>query len=422
MRSPFIANVFHRFPTPVRRRISRLKERYGAWASKRRLRPIRLDACLLGGDNGVSASNFARMVGDIRRASRIIAEWPHVKLLRQYDLMGERVWERNTFEQTEYYKNAAINIELCGRYFDAVKAEQIQVGARRFVNLYRGVGEAASPQIGQSDVKNLNEHVTVHPIADSAYYQVADGHHRLAIAYTKGIREVRARIESRPVTTPVQELLLNVLWLNGRREIYQPIDSPEVSGWVLVRRCTDRLAMMKEFLHSEGLMPPASTSYLDVACSYGWFVSEFQKMGFHAQGVERDPNAISVGEVIYGLDRHQICRSDAVGFLRSAQVKYDITSCFSLAHHYRLNRLNATAEELVQSLDSATRRVMFFDMGQEHEEFFSGGRLAGWNPDHIHRWLEDNTSFARIVRLGKDEDAVAPFEKSYGRTLFACIR
>jgi hypothetical protein len=386
------------------------------------LKPIRVDACLLGGDNGVPAANFARMVGDIRRASRPIRQWPHVKLLLQYQSIGDRIWEQHIFEDTDYYRNAALNIEICGRYFDAVAPGQIQLGARRFVNCYRGIGECLPPQEGQSDEWNANEYITVHPVKDSAYYQVSDGHHRLAIAYMKEIREVQGLILQPPVTTPVQDLLLDCLWLKRRREIYQPIDSPEVAGWVLVRRCSDRLAKMTEFLRAEGLMPPASASYLDVASSYGWFVSEMAKAGFRAEGVERDPSAISVGKVMYGLRPEQAHRSDAVTFLRSLQDRYDVTSCFSLAHHYLLNHLNASAEELLHLLDSATRSVMFFDMGQSHEEFFSGGSFAGWDPDHIHRWLETNTAFTRIVRLGEDEDAVPPFQSSYGRTLFACVR
>jgi hypothetical protein len=61
-------------------------------------------------------------------------------------------------------------------------------------------------------------------------------------------------------------------------------------------------------------------------------------------------------------------------------------------------------------------------MGQSHEEFFSGRSFVGWNPDYIGKWLKDNTKFSRIVPLGEDEDAVPPFQKSYGRMLFACVR
>jgi hypothetical protein len=422
MLSSLISGVCHNCPKLVRQKILSLKKSCERVAVKIRLKPIRVDACLLGGDNGVSAACYACLVHDIRRASRPISEWPHVKLLRQFESIGDRIWEPQIFKETDYYRNAVLGIEICGRYFDAVVPEQIQIGARRFVNCYRGVQETLPPMEGQSDELNEHDYITVQPVKESACYQVCDGHHRLAIAYMKGIREVRGFISPPAVMTPLQELLFDVLRLKGRRGLYQPIDSPEVAGWVLVRHCSDRLAKMTEFLRAEGLMPPVSNSYLDVASSYGWFVSEMSKVGFRAEGVERNPAAISIGKMMYGLRPEQVHRADAVGFLRALQDKYDVTSCLSLAHHYILNRLNVSAEELIHLLDLATRRVMFFDMGQSHEEFFSGGTYVGWDPDHIHQWLKANTTFTRIVRLGEDEDAVPPFQRSFGRMLFACLR
>ncbi|MHB1960243.1 MAG: hypothetical protein ACYCO5_14620, partial [Acidobacteriaceae bacterium] len=128
----------------------------------------------------------------------------------------------------------------------------------------------------------------------------------------------------------------------------------------------------------------------------------------------------SVGKVMYGLRQEQVHRSDSVTFLRALQGRYDVTSCFSLIHHYFLNRLNVSPEELLHLLDSATGRVMFFDMGQSHE--YPGEKLQGWDPDRIHAWLQDNTTFTRVVRLGPDEDAVPPNQRNFGRMLFACLR
>ncbi|MGA2170218.1 MAG: polysaccharide biosynthesis C-terminal domain-containing protein [Terracidiphilus sp.] len=419
--SSMIMNACRRhLPKSVRERAWSLQRSYKGIALKRKLVPIRVDACLQGGDNGVSAATFARMIGDIRRASRPISEWPQVKLLREYDSVGERLWEQGVFERTDYYRNAVLNIELFGRYFDAVAPDQVQWGARRFVHAYLGLDGSLPSQVVPNYERDPYEYIAVHPVKDSTCYQVSEGHHRLALAYMQGVREVPGLILQPPVTTPVQELLLDVLWLKGRRELYQPIDSPEVAGWVLVRRCADRLAKMTELLRAEGLMPPASSSYLDVACSYGWFVSEMQKAGFQAEGVERDPSAISVGQTMYGLKPDQVHRSDVVSFLRKHQNGFDVTSCFSLAHHYILNRLNVSAEELLGLVDEATRRVMFFDMGQSHE--YPGEKLDGWDPDHIHHWLEANTTFRRIVRLGGDEDAVPPNRRIFGRMLFACVR
>jgi len=419
--SPLLLRAYRRgLPASTRQRLSGLRKRYKGIALRMKMAPIRVEACLQGGDNGVSAASFARMTGDLRRASRPISEWPHVKLLREYDRIGERLWEQEVFEETDYYRNAVLNIELFGRYFDAVVPDQVHWGARRFAYAYRGLnGELSSQKVPDYE-RDPSEYIAVRPIKHSACYQVAEGHHRLAIAYLQGAREVRGLILQPSVTTPIQDLLLDVSWLKGRRELYQPIESPELREWVLVRRCSDRLTKMTEFLGAEGLMPPASDSYLDVACGYGWFVTEMQKAGFRAEGVERDPSAIAVGKVMYGLHPKQLHRSDAVGFLQALQSSYDVLSCFSLAHHFLLNRSGVTAEELLHLLDSATGRVMFFDMGQSHE--YPGEKLAGWDPDHIHHWLEVNTTFSRIVRLGEDEDSVPPFQGSFGRTLFACIR
>jgi O-antigen/teichoic acid export membrane protein len=403
-----------------RQRMLHIRETCIGIASKLKLVPIRVDLCLRGGDSGVTATIFSRMVGDFRYASRTIAEWPHVKLLQQYDDMGERIWEQEIFENTDYYRNAALNIEIFGRYFDAVLPDQIQWGARRFAYAYHGLDMSTLPQRIPNYERNPYEYIAVRPVKDSAYYQVCEGHHRLAMAYMKGQITVRGLILKPAVSTPVQDMLRDVLWLNGRKELYQPISSPEVSRWVLVRRCSDRQAKMADFLRAKCLMPPASCSYLDVACSYGWFVSEMSMIGFHAVGVERDPMAISVGRLMYDIQPEQIHRSDAVTYLRSRQDQYDVISCLSLAHHYVINRLNASAEELLHLLDSATRRVLFFEMGEGRE--YPGSKLEGWDVDYIHRWLEANSTFTRIVRLGVDEDSIPPNRKNFGRMLFACLR
>jgi hypothetical protein len=404
---------------PVRRRISRTRETCARLASKLKRKTINLDACLLGGDSGFSSSAFARKIGDPRRASRPISEWPHVKLLRQYDSIGEQIWDPEVFKNTEYFQNAALNIEMFGRYHNAVAPDQVHWGARRFVDVHRGLKETLPIQDGEFYERD-SEEIAVRPVMHSTCYHVLEGHHRLAIAYMKGARQARALIKQPAALTPLQELLLDATWLKGRRELYQPINSPEVTGWTLVRRCSDRLEKMKAFLDAEDLMPPASSTYLDVASCYGWFVSEMAKAGFQAEGVELDPTAISIGTLMYGLKPEQLHRSDSVAFLQPLQRRYDVTSCMSLMHHYLLNRQNLSAEELLHLLDSATGRVLFFDMGQSHE--YPGPELRGWDPDHIHKWLRANTTFKRIVRLGQDEDSVPPNQSNFGRMLFACVR
>jgi hypothetical protein len=414
------ATYTKRLPILARQNIANFRRSYRVFKLKMRLAPIPVDACLRGGDNGVPVATFARMIGDLRHASSPISEWPHVKLLREYDSIGERLWEPEIFKQTDYYKNACLNIELFGKYFDAVIPAQIQWGAKRFTYAYRELDVHAIHADIPNYERNPYEYIAVNPIKDSSCFQVSEGHHRLAIAYMKGVHTVSGLILKSTVSTPLQDLLLDCSWLKGRRELYQPIDSPEVATWTLVRRCSDRLAKMTEFLRAEGLMPSESSSYLDVASAYGWFVAEMGKAGFRSQGVERDPTSISVGRVMYGLRPEQVHRGDVVTYLQTLQDKYDITSCLSLAHHYIMYRANTSAEDLLHLMDSATRRVMFFDMGESHEYLVK--ELQGWDADHIHRWLEANTTFSRIIRLGKDEDSVPPNQKNFGRMLFACVR
>ncbi|MGB0064625.1 MAG: methyltransferase domain-containing protein [Terracidiphilus sp.] len=392
------------------------------FVARMKMDPIPVEACLLGDENGTSAATFARMSGDLLRASRPISEWPHVKLLRQFERLGSGIWDQGVFEETPYFRNAAFNIEIFGHYFDAVTPDEVRGGARRFIRACFGEDRFPGPAQPPDWERDPDEHVTARRVKYSSCFQVRDGHHRLAAAYVKGQKTVQGFILEPAVTTPLQDLLLDVLWLKGRRELYQPIDSPEVADWALVRHCTDRAAKMLDFLRAQNSMPPASRSYLDVACSYGWFVKEMSKSGFAAQGVESDPTAILVGQLMYGLRTDQIHRSDAVSFLKSNRTRFDVVSCFSLAHHFLLHRHNSTIEDLLHLLDAATGSILFFDMGEAHEHEFWGNRLEGWNADHIHNWLKENTTFKEIRRLGKDKDAVPPFQSCYSRTLFACTR
>ena len=292
--------------------------------------------------------------------------------------------------------------------------------ARRFIGWYvSGAGTEIPFDSGHS---KSNDPIRVRPIRYSDCYQIIDGHHRLAIAHARGKTAARVRVHSPAVLTPLQSLLLDVLWQNGRRELYQPIDSPELKkGWSLVRRCSDRFAKMRGFLETQGLLPPTLRTYLDIGSSYGWFVSAMKELGFDAHGVERDPFAIAVGSIVYGIETGRCVRSDCVRFLEEGHPRYDVTSCFSVLHHFALGRGAIGPEEFIRLIDRATDKVLFFDTGQNNEAWFRRS-LPEWNPDYIESWLAANTTFTRFHRLGIDEDAAPPFHENYKRMLFACTR
>jgi hypothetical protein len=196
--------------------------------------------------------------------------------------------------------------------------------------------------------------------------------------------------------------------------------------------------MMQRYLAAKDIR---SGSYLDICCSYGWFVAQMGRRGFQAFGIDRDNAAICVGRIAYDLDDSATLVADLTTFLdepeRQYRVRrriahapaespapgsrYDIVSCFSVLHHYVLGAIPGSAADFIRKVDALTGKVLFFDTGECHEGWFKE-RLVGWNADFITKWLKENTSFARIEMLGTDADNVAPYGNQYQRHLFACSR
>lgn len=387
-------------------------------------RVVPIDKLLCGGEHGLPAAPYARHTGDFRRPSTPISQSPHVRFLEEYQRVGEEIFQPERFRQTAYFANAAQCISVVGQYFDCTSEDQVVEIARGFVNRFLGKERTNGELRSAPEFSSPDSMVRVRPIEFSDCYEIVDGNHRLAIAYMRGEKTHPVLVYFPATRTPLQQLLLDYAWcaMRGETEIYQPVESPELGAyWVRIRRCTDRLDMMKKFLEENAGLLPEHPTYLDVACSYGWFVRAFDEMGFKARGVEIDWAAGEIGRRVYGLAEGQVTRSDAVRFLQSNTGTFDVVSCFSLLHHFVMNRASVSAEEMLRLIDRATGKVLFFDTGQDHEEWFRES-LAGWNADRIERWVLENSTFTKVQRLGTDTDNVPPFEKNYARTLFACTR
>ncbi|MGW0228640.1 hypothetical protein ACWDWO_10035 [Actinopolymorpha singaporensis] len=437
---------------------------------------VPLDRLLLGIQDGVPAAPYAAEFDDLLWASTPITRGPHADLLRLAAEHGELTDE--AILASPYAEHARRCLLLTGRYFWATDERGVVEVARSFLARAAAAGPpggvpspiavgtavgtavagAAGPDRATGTVQTTgatngptkgpgtgpatastpdsggelvragqsgpSDPILVAPIRDSDCFQVLDGHHRLALLAHRGAESASVKVKRVAVTTPLQDLLGQMSWIGGKKELYQPIDAPELQrSWTTVRRCTDRLSMMERRLATEGIDGPGH-SYLDVACCYGWFVHRMEERGFAAEGIERDPLAPRLAAGVYGLDPARITVGDAVEFLRAARDagrKWDVVSCFSLLHHFVLGRASVSAEELAGLLDSVTGRVLFLDTGQEHEAWFARS-LRGWDTEHVHRFLTTHTSFDRVVDLGPDEDAVAPYADNYGRHLFAGIR
>ncbi|MDN3352503.1 hypothetical protein [Actinomadura sp. DC4] len=365
---------------------------------------VPIDRLLLGAQGGWTAREFAERTDDLLWPSTRLIDGPHVDLLRRTDPSDEEILA------SPYGRLARRCIDAGGHYFGARDDAGIVAGAR---SLLSGEPRERRPQqSGRLDP------ILVAPIRGSDHYQVLDGHHRLAHAAVRGETTARVVTKWLPVTTPLQDLLLRMSWLDGTKELYQPIEAPELEqSWTTVRRCTDRLEKMTKLLAERGI----TGSYLDVASCYGWFVAEMGRTGLDAQGLERDPLAVPLGRATYGLREGQIGTGDAVELLAYSDRVYDVVSCFSLLHHFVLGRGSVGPEALVKLLDRATGKVLFLDTGQENEAWFRTS-LEGWNAGTIADFLRRHTTFGEIIDLGPDDDARPPYADNYGRHLFACIR
>lgn len=401
-------------PAPVRAPMSKALLRR-PWTSS-----VPIDSLLLGSQAGLSGADFAIATRDLLWPSTRVVDGPHTALLERAVAEQPNCLTDDEILDSSYAALARDCIRVRKHFFGATDDAGILRLARSTIARHLGAEPAGGPPIAATDPGGS---ILVARVRGSSTHQVLDGHHRVASMAVKGAHTAPVTVKWLPVQTPLQELLSRMSWIGGTRELYQPVDAPELERWTLVRKCTDRLAKMRTVLAAERLVPSAedSLSYLDVASCYGWFVKQMELLGFAASGMERDPLALQVGEATYDLSPDRVEIGDCVELLRATQNRFDVVSCFSLLHHFVLGRGSIGPEELVRLLDTVTGRILFLDTGQEHEEWFMES-LPGWSTEYITVFLKQYTSFDRILDLGPDEDAVGPYAANYRRHLFACVR
>lgn len=388
-----------------------LRDRF-VTAGPHRIVTVRVDRLLMGGEQGYDGTTWSELTENPARCSTGVVDSPHVNLLQQHAVEGQGVLQADLFPRTRYARNAAEVIQHTGSYFGARNTSEVSDRARSFVDWSPTKERDLHP--AETSPGQL---IRVRPIRYSDCYQVIDGMHRLAHQIALGAADIEVAVATRSTTTPVQNILLAMSWLQGRRELYQPVPFPEVQTWPLVRHCTDRLEMMQAVIPER----TRGGSYLDVGCSYGWFVSEMAKRGFTTGGVELDPRAPRLGQLAYGLECSRVQVGEAVEFLRGRALDFDVVSCFSLLHHFVMGRGPCGAEEFIRLLDETSRHILFLDTGESHETWLAD-QLPDWNARFVEAWLRKHTKFSEIRALGRDKDSSGRYRGNYGRMLFACIR
>jgi len=372
---------------------------------------IEIDKILLGGEGDLPGWKYSLMSNDLIRCSTRVSNGPHAKLLEDFEKKGNNIFDFDVFSNTDYYRNVEKCIDIFGEYFPGISNPRDSIElAKKFVRDF----------IECSDVTFKKRPLQVVKIRGCNFYQLKQGNHRAAISSRSGARYVHAFVHRwKTETTPVQFLLNLVRWEKNEHIIYQPLNFPEISSeWKTARACTDRLNLMLSFLESKNIY---SGSYLDIGSYYGWFLEKFSSAGFTITGIEKDFIASLIGTIQQPILNGKVINEDAFQFLSKTKIIFDVTSCMSIVHHQLSGRENGDATKSLQLLDQHTQKVLFFEMGQESEEWFQE-TLKGWNPASIEKWILNCTSFTKVYKLGTDQDGIGNFHGNYGRTLFACTR
>ena len=152
-------------------------------------------------------------------------------------------------------------------------------------------------------LRDVTGPIRVRRVHASDCFLVVSGHTAAAGAALRGEQTIDVIVERTRTWTPLQEMLRAMSWLEGHVALYQPIDAAEVvnESWPLVRQCTDRFALMHEFLVERKLLPPVVRTFMDVGASYGWFVAQMQRLGFDASGMDVDPLARELAAGVFGI-------------------------------------------------------------------------------------------------------------------------
>lgn len=385
-------------------------------------RTIPVDKILQGGEHGLSGIQLSRHTGNIKRTSESVKNLPHVELIESYFQHKDDFFSSGMFLRTKYYQNAMECINLFGRYFTATNREEVLSIAKNF--LKKMDSNIKVDDLPKSDFFSSDSGFpVVYPIKYSDCYQLHDGNHRVAMAIYNKESHVKVRVVNRTQLTNLQQLLLDVGWNVNKRDLYQPLSSPEISHkyWNQIRSCSDRLQLMLSFLKDDRPALAGAKTYIDLACNLGWFVKAMHDQGFDAHGLEIDTPSRKIAKFFLGIDERKIFSGSVQEFFEGNCNSYDYVSCFSFAHHVLIRSGEAGFKKFMTNVSGVVNKVLFFEMGDCEEAWFKNS-LAGWNKTRIKDWLANSGLFSEVIVLGVDRDRVGSFKKNYGRALFACVK
>ena len=377
---------------------------------------IQLSKLLIGQQAGLSLRIWIGMTKEYARISKLIKDSPYVSYLKS-DINGES--NEELYKKTDYFIMAKICLNHKGHFMGKTTESGIIDWMKEFKKMYYSIKNGHqfySDELERKGHSKPGTWILVKKIKQSDYYEIVDGHHRCAIEYVIGNTYINVKIVDESYSY-LQEIILKSHQIHDF-EYYQPLNKPEIESWKLIRKCDDRSTMMFNFLTEAGF---DYESYIDLPCSYGYFLSSFKKKGGSVKGVDIDKSSVMIGKIINGFNKDEIIQCDMMEFLDNAEEQYHIVSCLSILHHFVMDYINHSHIALLNNLNKITKKVLFIDTGQAHEKQYAG-KLDDWTDEYIIDIIKNNTDFKDVIPLGSDSDNMENQFKNNSRTLFACVK
>src|SRR5947209_16067434 len=137
LRNPVVNRLRERPDSHVTRGLIFLLKSWRCITTRPVNRVVHLDRVLCGGENGLSARQYAQHTGNFLRPSTPFARSPHVQFLEQYRQMGDEIFRPEVFRRTAYFANAVECISVVGQYFTCTREDQVEQVARGFAARFR---------------------------------------------------------------------------------------------------------------------------------------------------------------------------------------------------------------------------------------------------------------------------------------------
>ncbi len=385
---------------------------------KNKKETISMDKILIGSQAGYPLETWVEMSKEFSRLSTPISQSPYVQFLQEVSQNEDILNNDEKIATSSYYKMGMSCIQTAGTYMGATNSSELITWMKSYYQSYKSFinHTEQEPFPFKQGHSGKNDLICVAKIKNTDFYEVLDGHHRIAFHYITASKEIEALVAYTKYSG-LQHFLLKINQIHDV-ELYQPINKIEVLNWPVVRKCTDRFDKMLSILKQEHI---DSGSMIDLACSYGFFPKSFKKNGFTVKGLDRDPDAIVVAKEITGLEADEVICERIEDYFKKTNDKFDVVLFLSILHHYAIGKEPGNVIAMLQQLDKITNKVLFLDTGQGHEAWFKKS-LKDWDEKYIEDLILKNTSFKKVVNLGTDNDNVGKYVDNYKRALFACIK